>query len=229
MIAFYNQNEHKTIIRGLVLALVLLTIFTLSSKFLPGFAAGGLSISAKMLITRLAFWLVFAIIYWYVKKNEKQPFIIWPEQSYSIGYYILSVIVILIVIVVGAAVIILPLKAAGLLKYSRFLGLIKSISVPIKLFTIITAGFLEEFIFRGYMIPRLKLFFKSEHPPIIISAIIFGLGHVGFGTLINVLFPILIGLIFGYHYYKYRNLKILIICHLLIDLNAMFNTMAVKH
>jgi membrane protease YdiL (CAAX protease family) len=229
MIAFYNQSKHKTIIKGLALTLVLLTIFTLSSKFLPGFASSNLSINTRMLITRVVFWLIFAVIYWYVAENEKQPFIVWPEQSYSVGYYILSVIIILIVIVVGTAVIILPLKAAGLLKYSHFLGLIKSISVPVKLLTIITAGFLEEFIFRGYMIPRLKLFFKSEHPPIIISAIIFGLGHVGFGTLINVLIPMLIGLVFGYHYYKYRNLKILIICHLLIDLNAMFTPMVAKH
>jgi membrane protease YdiL (CAAX protease family) len=229
MIKFYNQSEHKTIIKGLVLTFLLLTAFTLSSKLLPGFASSNLSINTRMLITRLAFWLIFVIIYCYVIKTEKQPFIIWQEQRYNIGYYLLSVIVILIVIIIGAAAITLPLKAAGLLKQTPFLALIKTISVPIKLFTIITAGFLEEFIFRGYMIPRLKLFFKSEHPPIIISAVIFGLGHVGFGTLVNVLIPMLIGLVFGYHYYKYRNLKILIICHLLIDLNAMFNPMVTKH
>jgi membrane protease YdiL (CAAX protease family) len=163
-----------------------------------------------------------------VSKVEQQRLLLWEDKHYSVGYYILSVIVILLIILFGAAIIGLTLKHFNLLKLSAAITLMRNMGAPAKLLGAVTAGVLEELIFRGYMISRLKLFFKSGHWPVIISSVIFGVGHWGYGTAINVLVPLFIGLVFGYHYYKYRNIKILIICHLLIDLNAMFNTMAVK-
>jgi membrane protease YdiL (CAAX protease family) len=93
---------------------------------------------------------------------------------------------------------------------------------PLKLFTVATASIAEELIFRGYLMSRLQLYFKNTWAPVVISGVIFGLDHAAYGTLSNVLGPLFIGLLFGWRYQKYRNLKILIICHFAIDFIALF-------
>jgi membrane protease YdiL (CAAX protease family) len=229
MTQLVTKNPRVTIIYGLILSAVLFLCFSVGSKVFSILAGPGLSLDTRFVISRLFFWLCFVIILVYVSKAERQRLLLWDDERYSVGYYLLSVIVILLIIVFGSAIIGLTLKRLDLLKFSAAITLMRNMSTPVKLLGIITAGVLEELIFRGYMIPRLKLFFKSGHWPVIISSAIFALGHWGYGTLINILVPLFIGLIFGYHYYKYRNIKILIICHLLIDLNAMFITSLIKH
>ncbi|QEC76742.1 CPBP family intramembrane glutamic endopeptidase [Mucilaginibacter ginsenosidivorax] len=224
-----TKNPRFTIIYGLILTAVLFLCFSVGSKVFSILAGPGLSLDTRFIISRLFFWLCFVIILVYVSKAERQRLLLWDDEPYSVGYYILSVIVILLIIVFGSGIIGLTLKRLDLLKFSPTITLMRNMSTPVKLLGIITAGVLEELIFRGYMIPRLKLFFKSGHWPVIISSVIFALGHWGYGTAINVLVPLFIGLVFGYHYYRYRNINILIICHLLIDLNAMFTPDLIKH
>lgn len=220
-----DTGENTIILKGIILTGVLLLLISFGLPFL---AVYKLPLNTHFFVTRLVFWVWLAAIYAYVVKRERQPFLLWPEKVYSFGFYILSVLAILFIIVIGSSTIALILKSLGLLKASNAIPLLRKLSIPIKILTIVTAGFVEELIFRGYLIPRLTKFFKNEHLPIIISSVVFGLMHYGFGTIINVLVPILIGLIFGYHYYKYRNLKVLIICHLLIDTYALLVAMA-KH
>ena len=229
MIQFIRKNQHATIVYGLLLTVALLLCFTVGSKVFSMLTVQSLSIDTRFLVTRLVFWLCFAVIYWYVLNKEKQPLLLWTEKRYSIGFSILSIFAILLVILIGAVIIALPYKLWGTLKVSNVVLLMLKLSFPAKLFGIFTAGLLEELVFRGYMIPRLQLLFKNQHLPIIISAVLFGLLHVGYGTIINVLMPIWIGLVFGYHYYKYRNLKMLIICHILIDYNALIGFFHIKH
>ena len=229
MVLLTNRKENAVILNGLILTVALLFCLTVGSKVFSMLTAQSLSMQTRFTITRLALWLCFAVIYVYVLNKEKQPLLLWTENRYSIGFSILSVFAILMVILIGAIIIALPFKLWGTLKVSNAMLLMLKFSIPVKLFGIFTAGLLEELIFRGYMIPRLSLFFKGKHLPVIISSVIFSLGHTGYGTVINVLIPLLIGLVFGYHYQKYRNLKILIICHLLIDYNALIGFFHVKH
>ncbi|MDN3581822.1 CPBP family intramembrane glutamic endopeptidase [Mucilaginibacter flavus] len=229
MITILKEKEHDTVLKGLILTVIMMMGFTAISKVFSIYTASLLSIDTRFFVSRMFFWAYFAAIYLYVVIREKQSLLLWPENKYGTGFYILSVILILLVVIIGAAVAAVVLKSMGLLKQSRALPLMLHMNTPVKLLGIITAGFLEEFIFRGYMMPRLQLFFKSHHLPIIISSIVFGLLHVGYGTVVNVVVPVIIGLVFGYHYQQYRNIKILIICHLLIDLNALFTPLLVKH
>jgi membrane protease YdiL (CAAX protease family) len=229
MIQFIRKNQHATIVYGLLLTAALFLCFTIGSKVFTKLTVQSLSMETRFVVTRLAFWLCFAVIYWYVLSKEKQSFLLWTEKRYSIGFSILSIFAILLVILIGAIIIALPIKLWGTLKISNAMLLMLKLSFPAKLFGVFTAGLLEELIFRGYLIPRLQLFFKNQHLPIIISAVLFGLLHVGYGTIVNVLIPIWIGLVFGYHYYKYRNLKMLIICHILIDYNALIGFFHIKH
>lgn len=96
-------------------------------------------------------------------------------------------------------------------------------------FAAVTAGITEEFIFRGYMISRLSLFFKNKTLPVLISAVLFSAIHFGYKSISELIFSFLIGIIFGYHYQKYRNIKVLIIMHFLIDIMAMLPALYRKY
>jgi membrane protease YdiL (CAAX protease family) len=217
MIQQLKKDERRAVINGLLVVIALHICWSLSSMLLRG-----LPIPEKMLITRISFWIYFGIVYWYASKIEKQPVLLWKEERHSFGFYIISVIVILVIIVAAAFALWVPLKQMGF-KASTLSVQFSLMSVPLKVFTLITAGVLEEIIFRGYIQSRLQLIFTNRHFPVFISATCFALVHTGYGTLINMLVPFVIGLVFGYHYHKYRNIKILIICHLLIDINALFH------
>jgi len=86
----------------------------------------------------------------------------------------------------------------------------------------ITAGFFEEFQWRGYLIERLGDLFGPRSIPAwmfvcVISAIIFGLGHAYQGTM-GILRTGAIGLVFGLCYLAVeRNLWPLVFAHVLID------------
>ena len=86
----------------------------------------------------------------------------------------------------------------------------------------VIAGVVEELIFRGYIQTRLQLFFKKAYMPIILSSVMFGIVHIGYGTIPQIIVPCFIGLVMAIHYYKYRNIKILIICHFLYDFIALY-------
>ncbi|WP_184547455.1 CPBP family intramembrane glutamic endopeptidase [Mucilaginibacter sp. FT3.2] len=225
MIQYLKENERKVIINGLILSVLLLICWSVGTKlFFPG-----LSKNMLTMLSRLTFWLYFGLIYLYVARVEKRSLLLWSDKSYPVGYYILSVIVLLLVIMFGGGIIGVVLELLGMLKISKTIIWMQNLSTPIKIFGAITAGLLEELIFRGYMMPRLELLLKNKYLPIIISTLIFGLAHIGYGTFVNVLIPMFIGLVFACHYYKYRNIKILIICHTLIDLNALLTPGLIKH
>jgi len=222
MIQQLENDERKVVINSLLVVISLHVCWSLSSILLRG-----LPITERMLITRITFWVYFGVVYLYAREVEKRPFLLWKEERYPFGFYIISVIVIVVVIVAAAVLLWLSLKAMGF-KTSVLATQFLQMAVPLKIFALITAGVLEELIFRGYIQSRLQLLFDHWHFPVLISALCFALVHAGYGTLINMLVPFVIGLIFGYHYYKYRNIKVLIICHLLIDINALFHSIP-KH
>ena len=86
------------------------------------------------------------------------------------------------------------------------------------LFGVFTAGVAEELVFRGYVLTRLQVLFKNSYLPVIISSVIFGLIHFGYGTIQNILVPMFIGAVFAVYYNRYKNILIVIIAHFLYDL-----------
>ncbi|REC50890.1 hypothetical protein DRF62_18090, partial [Chryseobacterium piscium] len=54
-----------------------------------------------------------------------------------------------------------------------------------------------------------------------VSALLFGIFHSAYGTIGRAVVPIFIGTVFALFYKKYSNIKILIICHFLIDFISM--------
>jgi membrane protease YdiL (CAAX protease family) len=217
-----NPIKGPTILRGIILSLVFLIIWELSAKlFIPAIAPS-LSKNALILISRLLFWLYVLAVWLYAFKVEGQYLLLWSEKEYNIGTGILSVLLVLLGVIAGSAVINTGIKLLHLTSSGAVIKTFANIPGSLKLFTVITAAVGEELIFRGYLMPRLQLYFKNIWAPIVISALLFGLAHASYGTVSNTLGPLYIGLVFGWYYQKYRNIKVLMICHFIIDFVALF-------
>jgi membrane protease YdiL (CAAX protease family) len=213
-----EHSNKKIITIGIIVSIVLFFAALLVSKLLKDVLL--LSDEAALFSSRIAIWVALAALFIYVRQIEKQPLLLWQEKKYSIVHYILSVITTLLTVVAVLIVFSIVWTLLGLKKDSNSLNKIIDIfrhNHFLVLLTCLTAGITEELVFRGYIMPRLQLLFNKTYLSIIISSVIFGLIHFGYGTALNVIGPFIIGLVFALHYYKYRNIKILIICHFLWD------------
>ncbi|TFF33359.1 CPBP family intramembrane glutamic endopeptidase [Mucilaginibacter psychrotolerans] len=169
-------------------------------------------------ISRCFYWLWLGCIYLYVTRVEQQPLLLWPEKSYGVGFYLASVFGIIFTLGIGNVAITYALYFAGLYKTNEAVLGLGQFSLLLKIFISLTAGIVEELVMRGYLMPRLQLFFRKSYWPVIISSILFGIAHARWGTLANVLVPMFIGFIFACHYQKYRNIRVLICCHFAWDM-----------
>ncbi|MBC7643065.1 MAG: CPBP family intramembrane metalloprotease [Flavobacterium sp.] len=178
---------------------------------------------------RLLIWACLFLIYLFTNQIEKKRFLLWSEISMTYLEYLMSFLKIIGTIILGALTIGLTLKLLGSdskqgIKFLEILKILKNNFVLLT-FTCITAGVTEELIFRGYLMPRLQLFFNKNWVSIAISSVLFGLMHIGYGTLMQIVGPLFIGIVFAIHYQKYRNIKILIFCHFFWDfISLIINT-----
>lgn len=218
MLNILNSTKKPALIISIILSVllpVLAMYFSLLIKKL------GIDNETQFYISRFAIWISLLLLYLYAIKIEKQPFLLWKETNYTFSefakaLFITFVKLFLAVYITGLLIMLFKITAESAV-LQKALALFKK-SYFLLFFTCVTAGITEELIFRGYLLPRLELLFKNKIPAIIISSILFGLLHIGYGTLLNVIGPIVIGLVFAIQYEKYRNIKILIICHFLWDL-----------
>ncbi len=216
-VTFKSAKTHTITVIGFILTAVLLVICAMSGKIVGLITGQHLSAPALFFVSRISYWIILAFVFLYVLKIEKKPLLLWEERSYKARFYFYSILVIIASVLVGSAIIGVAAHYAGSNTHSNAVQAMYGFGVPLKLFTVVTAAVVEELIFRGYLMARLQLFFKSKYWPIIISALLFGLAHMRYGTVVNMAIPALIGFIFGWFYEKYRNVKILIICHFILD------------
>ncbi|MFY0651798.1 MAG: CPBP family intramembrane metalloprotease [Cyclobacteriaceae bacterium] len=88
------------------------------------------------------------------------------------------------------------------------------------LFSLITAGFAEEIIYRGYATERIQLLTQNKYIAFILPLLAFVLMHYRKG-LDHLIIVLVVGGLMQWFYLKYRNLTINIIGHLLIDTLAL--------
>jgi membrane protease YdiL (CAAX protease family) len=217
MPAKFLPQSTPVILYGIGLTIVLFFAWQFGFRYFALSRAHELSSASLFFISRLGYWVFAGIIYWYATRAERQPLLLWPNSREKAAWYIKTVLLILMSTVAGTIIIGLSLKYMGFKMDSNAIKTMLKFSVPLKLLAVVTAAFTEELIFRGYLIPRLQLYLNNRHAAIIFAAALFGLGHMGYGTAVNMLVPLFIGLLFGYHYYRYRNIAALIICHFIID------------
>ena len=171
-------------------------------------------------IAELLYWLTLLFVWLYSSNIEKQNLLIWQEKQYGFWMHIKSILAIFGMIILIALPILAVLNHFHLVQESRRAVELRTLlqaNRPLLLFACLTAGVTEEFIFRGYLLPRFEVFFKNPHIAIILSSVLFGLMHLGYGTISQVVGPLIIGLVLGYYYWRYCNIAIPIICHFLWD------------
>jgi uncharacterized protein len=208
-------------LKGIILLLLVLYLFTVNPFFYTRVIGLTALNSTSFLISRLMFWIIIVLLWLYTAKVEKQPLLLWKEEKHNFLFYLLSVIVMFLVLIIGLFFIHKILVLAGLLKKSMMQDALIAIfktNIPLLVFTCLTAGIGEEIIFRGYLLPRFEILFKNPWLAIIVSSLSFGLAHIRYGTVGNVAGPVFIGSVFAYHYWKFRNIKLIMAFHFLWDL-----------
>ncbi len=223
MIESYKNN--RAMLRGIVLCIVSLFISMLITS-VKTFKMIGIpdAYTVSLLLSRLSHWACLIIMVRYALKVEKQQFMLWPNREYKSYEMVLHILLLWLIIFTVLIPIGLLLKAYGVNQLSPILKILKSIISQYRLFIpliVITAGIVEEYLFRGYIQPRLELILKNNFLSILITSLLFAAVHIGYGTIQNVVGPFVIGFIFSLYYWKYRNIYSLMICHILIDWLAM--------
>ncbi len=208
---------------GIAFAVLVLFLLYFCGPSICRFLSGSNVLDAKNLFySRILFWLGLLLILLYAVKVERSRLLILPEQRLSLVTWLLSLVGLFVACFIGMLIIQLLLHGANGHSdiQDRLVGIFRH-NIPLLVFTCITAGIAEELIFRGYLLPRLEQVFKNGHVAVFISSALFGLIHYKFGTIFHMAGPFVIGILYAYHYRKYRNIKILILSHFLWDMMAL--------
>ncbi len=219
-----SGRDKQKIIFGILLA----TLLSFATVIMPGIILQHFGVGYKsiLIISRVLFWVCLFILTLYATRIEKNNFLLWPEKKYPFTFYLGAYPALFGILFFGIAIInIILVKALHFPTNGSKLNVLLDLFRQNKWLlyvTVITAGVVEEFIFRGYLMPRLQLVFKTKFLTIFISSALFGLMHFTYGNVIQVVGPFYIGLIFALFYEKYKNIKMLIIFHTFWDLFAIW-------
>ncbi|MDR3653649.1 MAG: type II CAAX endopeptidase family protein [Paludibacter sp.] len=220
----YNLTPKKSIILGGILLVIFLIFFPSLIYFAFGIKKPEHTVNL-IFFSELYNWLFLGLIYLYSVKIEKQKFLLWTEVNYPQSFYLKAVIKIFLICFAGSIVIAFLLKLSGLYTVNaKAIELAKLIHQNKLLVFLVplTAGFTEEILIRGYLLTRLELFFENTNLAIFISALLFGIAHLNYGTVSQFIFPIFLGIVYAFHYKKYKSIKVLIASHFLWDLMFLY-------
>jgi len=210
----YTRKHRSIIAAGIALAFLAQIVLILGIRYLP------IDLYDKLFYSRFIFWGVVALLFFYANKIEKQPLLIWEKGSSDVGFFIIAVFVLYLVSVACGILSALP-RLFGMHENDKVIKMVQKVLTghdALIFFMSLTAGVTEEVIFRGYILTRLTKLLKGKYLPVIISAVLFSALHYGYNSLQELIFAFLIGVVFGAFYQKYRNIKILIVVHFLIDM-----------
>ncbi|MFI5139306.1 MAG: CPBP family intramembrane glutamic endopeptidase [Sphingobacteriales bacterium] len=169
--------------------------------------------------SRLFIWLEVVLLFFYARSVEKKRFLLWEEKPYGFWFYPASFGA-LYLLAIGAGILSKIPILFGLYDNRQLIKEISAIvnkSMPLMIFTSITAGATEELIFRAYLVPRLELIFKNKFAAVIVSALMFSFAHYHYFSISEMIFAFFIAIVFAIHYHWYRNIRILIFTHAVID------------
>ncbi|MEO7978157.1 type II CAAX endopeptidase family protein [Flavobacterium sp.] len=213
-----NSTKNHIVIVGILISILLPFLAILSSYL---FKQTGFTGEIKFFISRICIWFSLLLLFLYNYKIEKLPFLLWTEKQYSFSPFVIAVFetflkLFIAVIIVGSIILLFKIKVESVV-LNKALALFKN-NYFLLFFTCVTAGITEELFFRGYLLPRLAIVLKNTKLAIVLSSLLFGLMHYGYGTLFQMIGPAVIGLVLAFQYQKYQNIKMVILCHFLWDL-----------
>lgn len=206
-------KQKITILTGIILVIVIplgLSLLLLNVQ---------LNTFDKLFYSRFIFWAELLIMLLYAYNVEKRKFLMWDEQRVEIGFFIVSVVVLYFIAIACGIVANIP-KFFGWRENNAVLKRLLPLFEHrqwLLIFVAFTAGVTEELLMRGYVLTRLSLLVKNRYVPIVVSALLFSALHYSYKSLRELIFAFLIGIIYGAFYDKYRNIKVLIAAHFLLD------------
>lgn len=223
---YTTPKKPATALLGVIGVFILLVVIAFCGRTFLLKVSGLSEMTGKLFfLSRMMFWVVLVLLYLYATLIEKSPFLLYTDRPAKPLFYIGSIVALIIIILIGSSIIVAIVHGFVHQETSRklleYVGLFKN-NMPLLILTALTAGVTEELIFRGYIQPRIETASNSPVLAIIITSLLFGILHSPYGTIIQVLDPIFIGVIFSVYYRKYRNIKILILCHFLFDVFSLF-------
>ncbi|SRR5258708_4490812 len=176
----------------------------------------------RLLFSDTLAWATLPLLYLYATKVEGRDFFLWKEKARTVWFYIAAIVVLFVLTFCSRFIASIPRLLGFHDDYTvmKYWHTILKNDKPMLVFTCLTAGFTEELLMRAYVLPRLYLLFRSGYLPIIISALIFSLLHLGYGNLSECIFTFVFGLICALFYKKFQSIQVLIIFHFLYDLFA---------
>lgn len=220
---------------GILLTFVLLVAAMLYSFPVITLMTGIKGITTdSFFLSSIVIWIVLIIVFLYNMIIEKGSFLLKKETSYSILFYIGAVLSLYFICIIGGAVLnaiilfFIPEKISD--KLLILIPIFKN-NYFLIIFTCLTAAVVEEFLMRGYIQPRIEKIYNNPTAGVIVSSVLFGILHSTYGTIGQVLGPFFIGIVFALFYKRYSNIKILIICHFMIDFISLMtlNFINIKH
>ncbi|HVU99341.1 MAG TPA: type II CAAX endopeptidase family protein [Puia sp.] len=184
------------------------------------------SLTVAVFANRTLFWVCLGLVWWYAVRVEKRPLLLWSERRQGFLHYVGALILLPVVITV-VLLIVNSLLYALIHKTEHSEALERMVRYcrahPFLLFySAITAGFTEELLMRGYLLPRLEMLVWNRGLAIFLSSLLFGLGHYQYGTIKNVVGAMVIGLVLAMYYNRYQNIKVAILFHILWDMAAFY-------
>ncbi|MBI2079223.1 CPBP family intramembrane metalloprotease, partial [Candidatus Micrarchaeota archaeon] len=114
-----------------------------------------------------------------------------------------------ILLVLIAIILNLLLMSFGFSDSNKVYEKVKDLPLYVLPFAFIVAPLSEELFFRGYLVKKYG---------ILISALIFSLVHISYGSIVEILFAFAFGVIAGYLYKKRESLLVPIVMHFLFNL-----------
>ena len=203
--------------RRLFLALALLSIFffisTLSCASIPSFSAIPFcpALSSNSLVVgsgAIHIGLISIALFFLWEKDLKTmlkklgfPGNLFDTLLYSVGGFMALFALLMMIGIVS--------MAFGFNDQSKISDKVGDLPWYILALAVLFAPFSEELFFRGLLVPRFG---------IIGPAILFGLSHLSYGSIVEVLGVFAIGLVFGIIYERSKSITPCIIVHLLYNL-----------
>lgn len=210
---------------GIVLTFVLLIGAMLYSMPLINLIFNYKTLTPELFFyNRLSLWVVLLLVLAYNFFIENRSFFVWEDKKYSLKFYAGAITVLYFTCAIGGTFL---NAAATLLTKENISERILELSKIFKnnyfliVFTCLTAGITEELLMRAYIQPRIEKIYDSPMLGVIVSAFLFAVLHSTYGTVGQVIVPFFIGIVFAIFYKIYSNIKILIICHFMIDFISM--------
>jgi uncharacterized protein len=179
--------------------------FYISRRFVATSAgAAGPSVTARMVTyasTIIMEWVLFLYVYFGMRARGEtvrnrvnarwnSAGDVWRDIGIGLGLWITLIVV--------AGVFALPLRHAGNEGSKVVTQLIPHTLIELPIWALLTAsaGFCEEFIFRGYLLEQFRRITGSVAAAIVIQALIFGLAH-GYQGWAHMAVIVAYGLVFG--------------------------------